>query len=67
MKLAVLADSKGQILGLAVCRVTFSSEPEQSEEYQSGPSRSRSTALRLPHSKCYVLDLPSHSANTIPR
>jgi hypothetical protein len=63
MKLAVLADSKGQILGLAVCRVTFSSEPNNPREVSIRAEPLQKHSSEVASFKTHVVDLPSHLAN----
>jgi hypothetical protein len=55
MRLAVLADSKGHILGLAVCTVTFGNDPKTVHEISmyAEPVDNR-------HFQTHTIDLPSH-------
>jgi len=55
MRLAVLADSEGHILGLAVCTVTFSKHPETAHEISM-----YAESVDDRHFQSHMIDLPSH-------
>jgi hypothetical protein len=58
MRLAVLADPQGRILGLAVCTVTFENDPKTVHEISM-----YAESVNDKHFQSHMIDLPSHLIN----
>ena len=68
MKLAIYADSKGQIAGLAVCQVTYNNDRNGAREIslRAEPLQRHNSAAGVYDAESYkthIIELPSHLAN----
>jgi hypothetical protein len=67
MKLAVYADSKGRIAGLAICQATFTNDRNGPREIsiRAEPLQKHNSAIasEAESYKTYIVELPFHLAN----